>query len=236
MVSVSGSREIVGRSSEIIVLAEGKHVVPEDVERAYLEHRAIREIGVLLHDGRLAAVVVPDPRQVARERRAMEEVVRDAIAQQSRRLSTWQRVGDYAVTRVGRARFPEYASPVQSVRRTARPRRRLREDHRQRTSRLRAVRQTAGTGSLGSFAPWRTIWAGSREAGKRGVENETGAEDVFTAPRRPPAQRCVRPGRNRLTPTGLASRPVFGGAGIEGPSQRLARGQCLAVPTGVKSV
>jgi long-subunit acyl-CoA synthetase (AMP-forming) len=65
MVSVSGSREIVGRSSEIIVLAEGKHVVPEDVERAYLEHRAIREIGVLLHDGRLAAVVVPDPRQVA---------------------------------------------------------------------------------------------------------------------------------------------------------------------------
>ena len=95
----AGYLEIVGRSAEIIVLAEGKHVVPEDVERSYLEHPAIREIGVLLHDGRLAAVIVPDPRQVERERRSTEDVVRAAVAQQSRRLSNWQRVGEYAVTR-----------------------------------------------------------------------------------------------------------------------------------------
>jgi long-chain acyl-CoA synthetase len=94
-----GYLEIVGRSSEIIVLAEGKHVVPEHVEKVYLEHRAIREIGVLLHDGRLVAVIVPDPREVARRELAVEDVVREAVGEQSRRLQSWQRVGEYGITR-----------------------------------------------------------------------------------------------------------------------------------------
>ena len=92
-----GYLEIVGRASEILVLAEGKHVVPEDVERTYLEHRAIREIGVLLHTGRLVALIVPNPREVGR--RAVEDVVREAMEQPSGQLSSWERVGGYAITR-----------------------------------------------------------------------------------------------------------------------------------------
>jgi long-chain acyl-CoA synthetase len=72
-------------------------VVPEDVEKVYLEHPAIREIGLLLRAGRLAAVIVPDPARVRTSE--VENAVRGAIAGQSRRLHGWQRVTEYAITR-----------------------------------------------------------------------------------------------------------------------------------------
>lgn len=95
-----GYLELVSRSSDILVLAGGKNVAPEDVEEVYLEHPAIREIGVLLREGRLAAVVVPDPGEVRRQgASSIEHVVREAVSTQSRRLTSWQRVGEYAITR-----------------------------------------------------------------------------------------------------------------------------------------
>jgi long-chain acyl-CoA synthetase len=95
-----GYLELVGRASDILVPAGGKNVAPEDVEKIYLEHPAIREIGVLLRDGRLAAVVVPDPGEVRRQgASSIEHVVREAVSTQSRRLTSWQRVGEYAITR-----------------------------------------------------------------------------------------------------------------------------------------
>jgi long-chain acyl-CoA synthetase len=95
----AGYLEIVGRSSEILVLAEGKHVVPEAVEKVYLGHPALREIGVLLHDGRLVAVIVPHPGEIARRNGAVEDVVREAVGERSRGLRSWERVGEYAITR-----------------------------------------------------------------------------------------------------------------------------------------
>jgi long-chain acyl-CoA synthetase len=94
-----GYLEITGRSSEILVLAGGKHVVPEDVEKAYLQHPTIREIGLLLRDGRLVAVIVPDPRAIGKRNAAVEDAVREALGERSRGLPSWQRVGEYAVTR-----------------------------------------------------------------------------------------------------------------------------------------
>ena len=95
-----GYLELVGRASEILVLAGGKNVPPEDVEKVYLEHPAIREIGVLLRDGRLAALVVPDPGAVRRHGTApIENVMREAVSGQSRRLAIWQHVSEYAITR-----------------------------------------------------------------------------------------------------------------------------------------
>jgi long-chain acyl-CoA synthetase len=94
-----GYLQIVGRSSEILVLAEGKHVVPEDVEKVYLEHPAMREIGLLLHDGRLAALIVPDPGEIGRRNVAAEDVVREAVGERSRGLQSWQHISEYAITR-----------------------------------------------------------------------------------------------------------------------------------------
>jgi long-chain acyl-CoA synthetase len=94
----AGYLELVGRVSEILVLAGGKNVPPEDLERQYAAEPAIREIGLLLRAGRLAAVVVPEPSEVRRRGGPVEPLVRDALGAVSRRLSTWQRVGDYAIT------------------------------------------------------------------------------------------------------------------------------------------
>ena len=95
-----GYLQLVGRASEILVLAGGKNVAPEDVEKVYLEHAAIGEIGVLLRDGRLAALIVADSREVRRHAApSIDNVVREAVSSQSRRLATWQRVGEYAITR-----------------------------------------------------------------------------------------------------------------------------------------
>jgi long-chain acyl-CoA synthetase len=93
-----GYLELVGRVSEILVLAGGKNLPPEDLERQYAAEPAIREIGLLLHAGRLAAVVVPEPGEVRRRGGPVEPLVRDALGAVSRRLPSWQRVSEYAIT------------------------------------------------------------------------------------------------------------------------------------------
>jgi long-chain acyl-CoA synthetase len=89
---------VTGRASTLIVTEGGKNVQPENVEEAYLESPSIREIGVLQKDGRLVALIVPEPGEV-RERGEIDAAIREAVSERSKHLPSYQRISDYAVTR-----------------------------------------------------------------------------------------------------------------------------------------
>src|SRR6266566_2458165 len=91
-----GNLHLLGRVSTLIVTEGGKKVQPDDVEEAYAEEKAIREIGVLQKDGKLVALIVPAGKQGEQN---VERVIREAIERVSRRLPPYQRVSDYALTR-----------------------------------------------------------------------------------------------------------------------------------------
>ena len=89
---------ITGRASTLIVTSGGKNVQPETVESAYLENPSIREIGVLQKDGRLVAVIVPE-REEIRDHRDIRGAIREAVEEGSKRLPSYQRLSDYAISR-----------------------------------------------------------------------------------------------------------------------------------------
>jgi long-chain acyl-CoA synthetase len=89
---------VTGRVSTLIVTPGGKNMQPEAIEGAYQENPSIREIGVLQKDGRLVAVIVPDTGEIPRGKDA-KSAVREAIAECSKRLPSYQRISDYAMTR-----------------------------------------------------------------------------------------------------------------------------------------
>ncbi len=90
-----GYLHITGRLSTLIVTGGGKNIQPDELESRYAAHPAVREIGILQDEGRLAALVVPgraggdDP----------EGRVRAALAEVSRALPSYQRLADFALTR-----------------------------------------------------------------------------------------------------------------------------------------
>ncbi|HEX6998088.1 MAG TPA: AMP-binding protein [Gammaproteobacteria bacterium] len=95
-----GYLHIVGRSKEVIVLPDGKNVFPEDVEKAYAQSPLFKEIAVLEHQGRLAALIVPDDDEV-RRRGAVRAaaLLREELEEVAQRLPPYQRVGQYRLTR-----------------------------------------------------------------------------------------------------------------------------------------
>ncbi len=94
-----GFLHVTGRNKEILVLGGGKKVNPEDLERYYSEAPQIREIAVLEQEGRLVALVQPDPARV-REMGTMNlrEGIRVALAERSQGLPEYQRLYGYALT------------------------------------------------------------------------------------------------------------------------------------------
>ncbi len=90
-----GNLHLLGRVSTLIVTEGGKKVQPDDVEEAYAEEKAIREIGVLQKDGKLVALIVPVGKHGEQN---VEHAIREAIERVSRRLPPYQRVSDYALT------------------------------------------------------------------------------------------------------------------------------------------
>ncbi len=93
---------ITGRASTLIVTEGGKNVQPGEVEEVYEAQPVIREIGVLQKDGRLVAVVVPDPGEIRRQGGAeddVEKAIREAVEEGAKRLPSYQRLSDYAITR-----------------------------------------------------------------------------------------------------------------------------------------
>jgi long-chain acyl-CoA synthetase len=93
-----GYLSIVGRASEMIKSPAGEKVIPEEVERVYLESSVIREIGVLERDGRLVAVVLPNLAEIRKGEADAAVAVREAMAQQSARLPSHQRITEHVLT------------------------------------------------------------------------------------------------------------------------------------------
>lgn len=108
----SGALHLVGRASSMIVLPGGENIVPENLEELLERSPYIHEIGVLEHDGRLVALVVPERElESAAEASDLARRIRDEIASLSRELPSYQRLGDIVIddsplarTRLGKIR------------------------------------------------------------------------------------------------------------------------------------
>lgn len=100
-----GYLHVLGRSSTFVVTAAGKNISLEELERRYERCGAIKEIGIFMHDGRLAGLVVPDP-AVLRDAGggAPDEAVREAVRAVARQLPRYERIDDLAVVRDALAR------------------------------------------------------------------------------------------------------------------------------------
>jgi long-chain acyl-CoA synthetase len=86
---------VLGRVSTLIKTESGEKIQTEDVEAAYASETGIREIGVLEERGKLVALIVPrrtGPRDEA------ETTVRTAVEAASKRLPSYERISDYAIT------------------------------------------------------------------------------------------------------------------------------------------
>jgi len=84
---------LLGRLSTLIKTESGEKIQTEDVEAAYAEESAIREIGVLEKKGKLVALVVPK-----KTGSDAKDTVRKAVETASKRLPSHQRISDYAIT------------------------------------------------------------------------------------------------------------------------------------------
>jgi long-chain acyl-CoA synthetase len=95
---------ITGRRKEVIVLASGKNVYPEDVEKEYLKIPLIKEIGVRAaeREGRtegIDAVIVPDLDVARRERIGnLHAALRDRIQVVSTGLPAFMRIKGFSLS------------------------------------------------------------------------------------------------------------------------------------------
>ncbi len=99
-----GFLRIVGRSKELIVLADGKKVFPDSLEKLYTGIELLKEVAILEEGGRLVALIVPDERAI-RERGAIRQatLLREELEEVAARLPPYQRITAY---RIARAALP----------------------------------------------------------------------------------------------------------------------------------
>jgi long-chain acyl-CoA synthetase len=105
----AGYLYVTGRVKTLIVAEGGEKAQPDQVEEAYQEHAALREVGVLQKEGRLVAVIMPrvghaTPSPEARgkdeeDHGDLDGTIRAAVEQQSKKLPTYQRISDYVLCR-----------------------------------------------------------------------------------------------------------------------------------------
>ncbi|HSA83123.1 MAG TPA: AMP-binding protein [Geminicoccaceae bacterium] len=94
-----GYLHIGGRSKELIVLAGGKNIFPEEVEAVYAESPLVHEVAVLEQGGRLVGLVVPEIETIRGARgEELRQRLRAEIERGSARLPSYQRIGDFAIT------------------------------------------------------------------------------------------------------------------------------------------
>src|SRR5207247_2153317 len=87
----SDELHILGRISTLIKTESGEKVQTEDLEEAYAEESAIREIGVLEKKGKLVALIVPEQAGRGNE---TKDAVRKAVEAASKRLPSHKRISD----------------------------------------------------------------------------------------------------------------------------------------------
>jgi long-chain acyl-CoA synthetase len=102
----SGNLFITGRRKEVIVLANGKNVYPEEIEAHYLQAPYVKEICVMALEARagdptserLHAVVVPNF-ELLRERKIVnaKEAIRFEIEALSHKIASTKRLGSYDI-------------------------------------------------------------------------------------------------------------------------------------------
>jgi len=95
-----GNLRLTGRASTLIVTQGGENVQPDEVEEACETHAYIRECGVVERGGNLAALVVPELtalRKAGEEN--LREAVRHALNEIGKRLPSYKRLADFAITR-----------------------------------------------------------------------------------------------------------------------------------------
>ncbi len=107
-----GYLHLHGRESSMILLSGGENVDPERVEDTLQAIEEVREIGVLEHEDRLAAVVVPESdllREVTGE--DLEQRVREVVKKAAKDLPSHHRPGELRIaldplprTRLGKLR------------------------------------------------------------------------------------------------------------------------------------
>jgi long-chain acyl-CoA synthetase len=101
-----GNLFITGRGKEVIVLANGKNVYPEEIEAHYLQARYVKEICVMALESRpgdptserLHAVVVPNF-ELLRESKIVnaKEAIRFEIEALSHKIASTKRLGSYDI-------------------------------------------------------------------------------------------------------------------------------------------
>jgi long-chain acyl-CoA synthetase len=100
-----GNLFLTGRKKEVIVLANGKNIYPEEVEAHYLKSPYIKEMAVIGLEGspgengdRLHAVIVPNF-DVLRQKKIVnaKEVIRFDIESLSQQIASTKRIGSYEI-------------------------------------------------------------------------------------------------------------------------------------------
>lgn len=98
-----GNLFITGRKKEVIILANGKNVYPEEIEAHYLQSPYIKEICVMGMEGtagseKLYAVIVPNF-EVLRQSKVVnaKEVIRFDVESLSAKLASTKRIGSYEI-------------------------------------------------------------------------------------------------------------------------------------------
>lgn len=98
-----GNLFITGRKKEVIILANGKNIYPEEIEAHYLQSPVIKEICVMgMEDAagseKLYAVILPNF-EVLRQRQIVnaKEVIRFAVEGLSAKLPSTKRISGYAI-------------------------------------------------------------------------------------------------------------------------------------------
>jgi long-chain acyl-CoA synthetase len=101
-----GNLFITGRRKEVIVLANGKNVYPEEIEAHYLQAQYVKEICVMALESRpgdptserLHAVIVPNF-ELLRERKIVnsKEAIRFEIEALSHKIASTKRLGSYDI-------------------------------------------------------------------------------------------------------------------------------------------
>jgi long-chain acyl-CoA synthetase len=91
---------ITGRVKTLIVLEGGEKVQPDDLEQSLQQASGVREVGVLMRDKKLVAVIRPARGAgAAKDDDGEREAVRKALEARSKSLPSYQRIVDFVLTR-----------------------------------------------------------------------------------------------------------------------------------------